>query len=136
MTTIIKQLLFIALWLSASLPISAQDTLQFTALFQDQSLQLNHLYDLEDSSQQTSINRLRFYIGQVELWQDQQQVYTLPKTYYLLDLEDISSLNIPFDLPEGITYNRLKFHLGVDSLTNAHGVQGGALDPMQGMYWT
>ncbi|MGH1339357.1 MAG: MbnP family protein [Aureispira sp.] len=132
----IKTLLFLTLCLSTVRPTSAQDTLQFSALFQGQPLQLDRMYVVEDSSQQITISRLRFYIGVIELWQDQQQVYTFPATYYLVDLEAPNSLNLPFNLPKGITYNHLKLHIGVDSLTNAQGVQGGALDPMQGMYWT
>ena len=33
-------------------------------------------------------------------------------------------------------HDKIKFNLGIDSLTNVSGVMGGDLDPTKGMYWT
>lgn len=33
-------------------------------------------------------------------------------------------------------YDELQFSIGIDSTTNALGALGGALDPINGMYWT
>lgn len=112
----------------------AQHHLTFLPQFQNQPLQLNQPYPLGDSSHPIQITQLKYYLHNIQLYLNQQLVYTLPETYYLLDLENPSSLQ--FDLPTGVTYDRVAFGIGVDSLTNAQGVSGGALDPMHGMYWT
>jgi hypothetical protein len=38
------------------------------------------------------------------------------------------------DVPEGV-YDQLSFTLGVDSIANTSGANGGDLDPIKGMYW-
>ncbi len=42
---------------------------------------------------------------------------------------------MPLELPAG-TYQTITFTLGVDSLLNCSGAQDGALDPLNGMFWT
>jgi hypothetical protein len=53
-----------------------------------------------------------------------------------VDLRDSQTHHIPLAVPAGLAYDTLVYGLGVDSLTQAGGVRGGALDPLQGMYWT
>lgn len=114
--------------------LRAQDSLHFQPLFQQQPLELDKVYSLGTAQKSTSISQLKFYIGYLECWQDQQLVHTIHPTYHLLDASNPSSLSL--NLPDSLTFNQLRFWVGVDSATNAQGVQGGALDPMQGMYWT
>lgn len=39
-------------------------------------------------------------------------------------------------VPIDVVYDTIKFHLGIDSLTNVSGAVGGDLDPTKGMYWS
>lgn len=113
-----------------------QDTLSFVPQWRGQVLQLDTAYQMAEDSAVVRIQRLRFYVGQVQLLQDDQVVFSLPESYYLIDAAVPNSQQLGWQLPEGVAYNRLRFLVGVDSSMNAAGVQGGALDPMYGMYWT
>ena len=59
----------------------------------------------------------------------------LLKEAHLVDEGDSSSLvlHLSTDLAD---IRRISFVVGVDSLANTGGVQGGDLDPMLGMFWT
>ncbi|MBC7425469.1 MAG: hypothetical protein H7321_02945, partial [Bacteroidia bacterium] len=56
--------------------------------------------------------------------------------FYLLDASDFSSFSLPVNIPSDLQYDKVKFNVGVDSLTNVSGAMGGNLDPAKGMYWT
>jgi len=38
--------------------------------------------------------------------------------------------------PTNLKFTKIKFNLGIDSITNVSGAMGGDLDPTKGMYWT
>ena len=44
--------------------------------------------------------------------------------------------SLALQIPSNIPFSKLKFQLGIDSLTNVSGAMGGDLDPTKGMYWT
>lgn len=80
------------------------------------------------------IDVLRFYIGPVELLQGGKAVQRLQRNYFLVDADKPASMQL--DLPAGLTYDSIRFGLGVDSLTSVSGVFPDDLDPINGMYWT
>lgn len=82
------------------------------------------------------ISTLRFYISEVQFLLESEVVYSMPTKYFLLDVEDAGSLQIPVPEEAPDTYDQIRMGLGIDSVTNASGAQGGALDPTNGMYWT
>lgn len=53
---------------------------------------------------------------------------------YLINEEDSLSKKINFNLPKS-DYQIIEFDFGIDSLHNSNGIQEGALDPINGMYW-
>lgn len=55
--------------------------------------------------------------------------------YHLADFSSSSSFEIQGSIPAG-TYDAIQFVIGVDSILNVSGAQAGALDPLQGMFWT
>ena len=59
---------------------------------------------------------------------------------HLLDAEDASSLHVEVTQDAAArstgTVDELRFDIGVDSLLNCSGVQDGALDPINGMFWS
>ena len=87
-------------------------------------------------SQNTQIDRLKVYVSNITLWQDDSLVHRDSNYAHLLDLNEPASLKMPLSVNKNAVYNRIKFNLGIDSITNVAGVMGGDLDPSKGMYWT
>ncbi|ULQ54992.1 hypothetical protein KJS94_10115 [Flavihumibacter rivuli] len=81
-----------------------------------------------------SIQVFKLYVGKIR-GNGNQPAEADGEPYYLLDLAKPSSLQIDATLKTG-TYNGLAFLVGVDSARNVSGVQSGALDPANGMFWT
>jgi hypothetical protein len=59
---------------------------------------------------------------------------TLANNFYLVNEED--SLSKTIELPAAVTIKSISFMVGVDSAKNVSGVQTGALDPVNAMFWT
>tara|TARA_B110000459_G_scaffold58957_1_gene66162 strand:+ start:5189 stop:5833 length:645 start_codon:yes stop_codon:yes gene_type:complete len=90
----------------------------------------------EDSND--SLTKLQFYISDLRASIGKHVVWRAEKKHYLIDLntEDDNNNSIDSDLlvfREGLT---IQFLLGVDSKTASKGIGEGALDPINGMYWT
>jgi len=90
--------------------------------------------DLEKT--QLTIETLRFYLSRLTFYKNDKPVFTEKDSYHLVDAEIESSLKIDIELPADLDFDKLQFHLGIDSLTNDGGVMGGDLDPTKGMYWS
>jgi hypothetical protein len=84
--------------------------------------------------QSFSVSMLKYYIGKIQLINDDGSVYTMPE-YKLIncDLGDKTAVDLA-KVPNG-TYNKLKFCVGVDATSNATATIGGDLDVSQGMFW-
>lgn len=82
-----------------------------------------------------SVESLRFYISGICFYKNGQLVYDTKGGYYLVDAAEEKSMALTVNIPGHISYDAIAFNLGIDSLTNVSGVQGGALDPANGMYW-
>jgi len=85
--------------------------------------------------QQYAIDALRYYIHNVTLQRSDGRVF-VRKMPILIDHEEEASTLIVLDnVPSG-TYTSVSFVIGVDSTDNVAGPREGALDPLNGMYWT
>lgn len=91
---------------------------------------------INSSGESFRINRLKYYISNVQLFNVDALVYTMPESYFLVDESNnaTTKLAIP-NVPAG-NYTKIKFMVGVDSTRNVSGTQTGALDPANGMFWT
>lgn len=79
------------------------------------------------------VNKLKYYVSKITI-HAQQKTYTNAE-HYLIDANDTNTHSISF--PTTIkNIEAIEFTIGVDSLKNIEGVQTGALDPMNGMFWT
>jgi hypothetical protein len=128
--------LFISLLLSYS--ICAQQSLSqlnFELTFNEKALKLGKTYTLPENEDSISFDVLRFYISDLQFIDNEQIVNKSKKKHILIDLEKPETLQIAIDEYTG-TFDKVKFTLGIDSLTNVSGAMGGDLDPMYGMYWT
>ena len=83
-----------------------------------------------------TIDRLKYYISGIKLIStDGNAVMESGDPCYLVYSDDELSGTITFEVSEG-RYSAISFLLGVDSLYNVSGAQTGALDPVNGMFWT
>ena len=117
-------------------PIWSQEdgvTIDWNPIILGSKLELSKKYVLEPSLDSIQIDRLRMYISSIELLENNEIVYATKQKYFLLDLEDPTSLTT--ELESQVQFDMIRFGLGVDSLTNASGAQSGDLDPINGMYW-
>ncbi|MEO0404928.1 MAG: MbnP family protein [Bacteroidota bacterium] len=121
-----------------SLPVFGQETetveLQFLCVKNGRELHLDS--GDEQNEGEAEITRLKFYITNIQLLNKGVAVHDFSQKAYLVDLEDESSLSVQESYPTELQFDEVRFSLGVDSVTNMAGVQGGDLDPMNGMYWT
>lgn len=91
---------------------------------------------LNSSGEEFSVNLFKYYITNIRLIKSDSSKYFLPETYWLMDAGNpISLLNKLNNVAAG-KYIGMEFMIGVDSTTLAKGVQGGALDPSNGMVWS
>ena len=73
-------------------------------------------------------------MGQIRLKKSDGKDF-ISSDYFLIDERDPESKKIVLNqVPEGL-YTGIEFILGVDSLHNCSGIQEGALDPVNGMFW-
>lgn len=82
------------------------------------------------------IESLKFYISNIQLLKDAKIVFEEKNSFHLIDAADENTWRISMQSDLQISFDELKFGLGIDSLTNVSGVLGGDLDPTKGMYWT
>ena len=111
-------------------------SIQFHFFFGDSILSLeNKTYVVVDTNK-IKFETLRFYISSVQLLNNDSIVYTEENSFHLIDADDANSLQISLNQPSLISFNQIKFNIGIDSTTNISGALGGDLDPTKGMYWT
>lgn len=77
----------------------------------------------------------RIYLGNFLLADQTGTLTSFPDSYHLLDAGDSASLTIRLRA-DARPFRRISFQAGVDSIRNISGAQTGALDPLNGMFWT
>lgn len=78
----------------------------------------------------------KYYVSNIRLVDANGGEYALPESYYLIDHADNASKIIELSNLNAGTFTGIRFILGVDSARNCSGAQTGALDPINGMFWT
>lgn len=128
-----KKVGFILL-LTCSALVQAQNSvsIKFAPTYSQVRLEPNKAYPYFSDSIQ--FQELKFYIGHIQLLKNDSIVFDASKTHYLVDV--YQNENIVIDLPKHISFNQIRFELGVDSNTSVSGALEGDLDPSLGMYWT
>ena len=82
-----------------------------------------------------TLSAVKYYLGHLTLERADGSGHFLAD-HVLIDAEDSTSGRVTLrDVPSG-TYPALTFMVGVDSIHNTGGPLEGALDPLNGMYWT
>lgn len=81
------------------------------------------------------VNAFKYYLSNFSLITVSGAEVVLNPDYFLVDEALASSKNFFIYAPEG-TYESLRVLIGVDSTRNVSGIQSGALDPANGMFWS
>lgn len=78
----------------------------------------------------------KYYVSNFKLKNSSGSWYSIPESYFLVDVSNPSStlLNLG-NIPAG-TYTEMSYVIGVDSTRNVSGAQSGALAPSYGMFWS
>jgi hypothetical protein len=110
--------------------------IRFHPTYNGQPLQLNKIYT-NHFGETFSISTLKFYTGQFALVANGTETPSLAgeEPYHLFDFAGEGNQLLKRPIAPG-SYSALHFIIGVDSARNIGGVQSGALDPLQGMFWT
>ncbi|RPD42344.1 MbnP family protein [Chitinophaga barathri] len=82
-----------------------------------------------------TVTTFKYYISNISLIKMDNSELRVPDSYFLVDENTAASKTITFNAPVG-EYRAVAFKIGVDSIRNVSGAQTGALDPVNGMFWS
>ena len=88
------------------------------------------------SGETFSVTNFRYYISNVKMIKEDGTKYEVPNSYFLIDANDTNSLKVNLANIPGGKYTGVEYLIGVDSARNVAGAQTGALDPVNGMFWS
>lgn len=121
---------------SAPPPNTASLQLSFSNLVNGQPMVLRTTNYVNAAGETFNITLFKYYVSNFSLTTTSGQEVVLTPEYFLVNEESDSTKVITLQkLPSG-TYRSITFLLGVDSARNNSGAQTGALDPVNGMFWT
>jgi hypothetical protein len=86
--------------------------------------------------QNFTVTNFKYYISNIKLKGTNGNIYSKDDGYYLIKQDDESTWTAELDEVPDASYSGVSFTVGVDSLHNCSGAQSGALDPINGMFWT
>ncbi|AWO00425.1 hypothetical protein DLD77_01235 [Chitinophaga alhagiae] len=114
-----------------------QGTLQltFTNVVNGAALTLNTASYTNAAGEAFTVSAFRYYISNITLVRMDNSEVKLADTYFLVDESKPASRTLQVMAPRG-EYRAFSFLLGVDSVRNVSGAQTGALDPVNGMFWS
>jgi len=111
-------------------------SLHFWNAVAEQKLSLDTVTYRNRSGQDYIVTNFKYYISNIRLTDANGKVFENKDGYYLIREDEPGSKDIELaDIPAG-NYTSISFMIGVDSLHNCTGAQSGALDPINGMFWT
>lgn len=124
---------FLTFVFSFKQPQKTKVSIQFKNYAGNAVLQLDSTYK-NALGQDFTIANFKYYISNICLKRADGKNYTCQEYFLINEHEDDSKQITLNDVPEG-NYTGIEFIIGVDSLHNCSGLQQGALDPINGMFW-
>ena len=103
--------------------------------FNKEALVLNKERYISEKKDTLSITTFKFYISNVVLEYENGTEYKEPKSVHLIDIEELNTLQFQLKKVPDLKIKKIRFNIGIDSLTNVSGNLDGDLDPSLGMYW-
>lgn len=134
-----KNVIFFVLLVSTQICFAQtkdQYSLEFHPQFGNSDLIVNEKFYKLSNADSIQFETLKFYISGIELLNDDKMIWAEENSFHLADASAQKSLSINLQIPSKAAFNKVKFNLGIDSITNVSGALGGDLDPTRGMYWT
>ena len=117
-------------------PPSANCKTTFENFVGNQPLVLSSAWYTNANGDSFNVTTYKYYITNIKLTKADGSVYTETESYHLINEADANSkFFVMGNIPEG-NYTSISFLIGVDSTRNTTGAQTGALDPINGMFWT
>lgn len=111
-------------------------TICLEPLFHSQQLVPGKMYFDAKTKDSIRIDLLSFYISGVTFLYHDSVVVRMNDFFHLVNMEDTASLRFRCNFEKPVVYDKVRFNIGIDSVTNVSGAFGGDLDPTKGMYWT
>lgn len=134
-----KLVLFFYILFSSKMILAQEEnnhSIRFHPLFNNSLLSLENTYYTLVSGDSIQFESLKFYISGIELLNDDKLIWKEENSFHLIDVANEKTMQVFLKSPSNIFFNKIKFNLGIDSITNVSGAMGGDLDPTKGMYWT
>jgi hypothetical protein len=98
------------------------------------TLNMEYIHPVTDDT--LNFTTMKYYISNLKLKKSDGTWWTQPESYFLVDLENQSSITLMMsNVPLG-TYTELSYTFGVDSTRNVSGAQTGALSIANNMFWS
>lgn len=101
-----------------------------------QDLDMNGKWYLNANNDSFQVTKFNYYISNIHLNTADGSSFAEPESYHLIQASDEASLTQNITNVAAGTYTSITFMIGVDSLHNVSGAQTGALDPLNGMFWS
>jgi len=112
-------------------------SLNFNSLVNNKdTLELEKRYYFKSIQDSLQVDVLKFYITNIKFIKDETILASVHKKHFLINFEDVLSKRIKTQISDTLKFNKIRFNIGIDSITNVSGVYGQDLDPTNGMYWT
>jgi hypothetical protein len=136
----VRHCFFLLIYLLTGYVIKAQQTpemhvLKFECSFNGKPI-------LRDDSLRNWVNKPNFYftkvrqyISGIRLLRSGNEVWKDSGGFYLIDFLDSEKSKVLLKT-HSKDFDEIQFTAGIDSSVQVEGVKGGALDPVNGMYWT
>jgi len=112
---------------------SVQFRLNFIPQYDSQIIFFGSKY-LSKDNDSLRFDVLKFYVSSITFYNEGKKTFEEQNSFHLMESE--KGLVIFLNLPEGLSFDQIKFNIGIDSTTSTSGALGGDLDPTKGMYWT
>lgn len=111
-------------------------TIEFEHQVNGTALALNNTTYKNAKGEDFKISTFKYYVSNIKLTKTDGTIYSIPESYFLIDeSKSASKLITVNDVPTG-DYIKIEYTIGVDYARNFAGAQTGALDPINGMFWT
>lgn len=103
--------------------------------FQNEPLVLTDKKYITKTNDTVFITKMKFYLSNIVLELEDGSEYKESNSIHLVDAETLSSLGFNLKNVPDIKIIKIRFNIGIDSLTNVSEKFEGDLDPALGMYW-
>ena len=111
-------------------------TLHFSNSVGNKTLIADTVYYKNKAGQQYTVTNFKYYISNVRVTDMSGKVFENKNSYYLIRMDEPATMDAALEDIPAEDYKSISFTIGVDSLHNCSGAQSGALDPINGMFWT